>query len=97
MYDYHPGGIGLAEKGFAQLDRLLDMTLSMVETCDCLLGCPSCIHFPTCGAGNVPLDKEGAIHLLGALTGRRAIERTPPQPRAQRTRRFLPSGKRRRR
>ena len=76
VYDYHPGGIGLAEKGFAQLDRLLDMTLSMVETCDCLLGCPSCIHFPTCGAGNVPLDKEGAVHLLGALTGRRAIERT---------------------
>ena len=64
------------EKGFAQLDRLLDMTLSMVETCDCLLGCPSCIHFPTCGAGNVPLDKEGAIHLLGALTGRRTIDRT---------------------
>ena len=69
VYDYHPGGIGLAEKGFAQLDRLLDMTLSMVETCDCLLGCPSCIHFPTCGAGNVPLDKEGAIHLLGRAHG----------------------------
>ena len=77
VYDYHPGGIGLAEKGFAQLDRLLDLTRAMVETCDCLIGCPSCIHFPTCGAGNVPLDKAGAIHLLGVLTGHRAIERAP--------------------
>lgn len=77
VYDYHPGGIGLAEKGFAQLDRLLDLTRAMVETCDCLIGCPSCIHFPTCGAGNVPLDKAGAIHLLGVLTGHRAIECAP--------------------
>ena len=77
VYDYHPGGIGLAEKGFAQLDRLLDLTRAMVETCDCLIGCPSCIHFPTCGAGNVPLDKAGAIHLLGVLTGHRTIERAP--------------------
>ena len=32
VYDYYPGGIGLAEKGFAMLDRLLDMTLNLVET-----------------------------------------------------------------
>ena len=74
VYDNHPGGIGLAEKGFAELDRLLEMTLEMVESCDCELGCPSCIHFPTCGAGNVPLDKAGSIHLLKVLTGREKIE-----------------------
>ncbi len=74
VYDYHPGGIGLAEKGFAELQRLLEMTLEMVETCDCELGCPSCIHFPTCGAGNVPLDKAGSVHLLKVLTGKEQIE-----------------------
>ena len=74
VYDYHPGGIGLAEKGFAKLQRLLEMTLNMVEGCDCELGCPSCIHFPTCGAGNVPLDKAGCEHLLNVLTGRRKID-----------------------
>ena len=74
VYDYYPGGIGLAEKGFEMLDRLLDMTLSLVETCDCERGCPSCIHFPTCGAGNVPLDKAGCIHLLQRLTGRERLE-----------------------
>jgi DEAD/DEAH box helicase domain-containing protein len=74
VYDYYPGGIGLAEKGFAELQRLLEMTLEMVEACNCELGCPSCIHFPTCGAGNVPLDKAGSIHLLKVLTGKEKID-----------------------
>ena len=74
VYDYHPGGIGLAETGYALLDRLLQMTLEMVEGCGCETGCPSCIQFPTCGHGNVPLDKAGAIHLLRILTGQIAIE-----------------------
>ena len=74
VYDYYPGGIGLAEKGYEVLDQLLEMTLELVSSCDCELGCPSCIHFPTCGAGNVPLDKGGCIHLLEVLTGRKTIE-----------------------
>ena len=79
IYDYHPGGIGLAEKGYAVLDRLLDMTRDLVEGCDCEAGCPSCIHFPTCGAGNVPLDKAGSIHLLHILSGRKTIDiQSPP-------------------
>ena len=74
VYDYYPGGIGLAEKGFQMLDRLLDMALNLVETCDCERGCPSCIHFPTCGSGNVPLDKAGCTHLLHRLTGRELVD-----------------------
>ena len=74
VYDYYPGGIGLAEKGFQMLDRLLDMALGLVESCDCEKGCPSCIHFPACGAGNVPLDKAGCIHLLQRLTGREQVD-----------------------
>ena len=74
IYDYYPGGIGLAEKGFQMLDRLLDMALSLVETCDCEKGCPACIHFPSCGAGNVPLDKAGCTHLLRRLTGREQVD-----------------------
>lgn len=74
VYDYHPGGVGLAEKGFDLLHQLLEMTLNLVVSCDCELGCPSCIHFPTCGADNVPLDKAGCIHLLNILTGREHID-----------------------
>ncbi len=79
VYDFYPGGIGLAEKGFSKLDALLEMTFDLVSTCDCELGCPSCIHFPSCGAGNVPLDKAGSVHLLEILSGRRTLE-SPPSP-----------------
>ena len=82
VYDYYPGGIGLAEKGFEVLDRLLEMTLELVQGCPCEHGCPSCIHFPTCGAGNVPLDKAGCIHLLRLLTGRRTLG-IDPLPRGE--------------
>jgi DEAD/DEAH box helicase domain-containing protein len=74
IYDHYPGGIGLAEKGFTVLERLLEMTLDLMAHCPCAQGCPSCIHFPTCGAGNVPLDKAGGIHLLNVLTGRLALD-----------------------
>jgi len=74
VYDQYPGGIGLAEKGFHMLDRLFELTLQLIQACDCEAGCPSCIHFATCGAGNVPLDKAGAIHLLELLCGRRALD-----------------------
>ena len=74
VYDYHPGGIGLAEKGYTLLDRLLEMSLTLVDNCACESGCPSCIHFPTCGAGNVPLDKAGCVRLLSLLTGRASLE-----------------------
>jgi DEAD/DEAH box helicase domain-containing protein len=56
------------------LDRLFEMTLQMIQACDCETGCPSCIHFATCGNGNVPLDKAGAIHLLELLCGHRTID-----------------------
>ena len=74
IYDQYPGGIGLAETGYDMLDRLFELTLEMVAGCDCVEGCPSCIHFPTCGAGNHPLDKAGCIHLLELLTGRRSLD-----------------------
>ncbi len=74
VYDHYPGGIGLAEKGFDMLDRLLELTLGLVEACDCEEGCPSCIHFPSCGAGNHPLDKAGCAHLLELLSGRASLD-----------------------
>ena len=74
VYDQYPGGIGLAEKGFDMLDRLLELTLEQVSTCPCEKGCPACIHSPSCGNGNNPLDKTGAVHLLELLTGRRELD-----------------------
>jgi len=67
IYEGHPGGVGITEKGFALLDGLMDATLKVIETCPCEAGCPSCIQSPKCGNLNDPLDKAAAILLLRRL------------------------------
>ncbi len=70
IYDGHPGGVGLAQRGFEIVLGLLEKTLQHVETCECEDGCPSCIHSPKCGSGNKPLDKQAAVMILKVLLGR---------------------------
>ncbi|MFI5781419.1 DEAD/DEAH box helicase [Nocardia sp. NPDC051570] len=67
VYDGHAGGAGFAERGFARLRTWLAATLSVVESCECPSGCPSCVQSPKCGNGNNPLDKAGADALLRAI------------------------------
>lgn len=74
IYDGHPGGVGLAQRGFEVVSDLLDRTLEHLRDCECEDGCPSCIHSPKCGSGNKPLDKAAAVLLLECLLGRVPIE-----------------------
>ncbi len=74
IYDGHPGGVGLAQRGFEVVSDLLDRTLEHLRECECEDGCPSCIHSPKCGSGNKPLDKAAAVLLLECLLGRVPIE-----------------------
>jgi DEAD/DEAH box helicase domain-containing protein len=67
IYDGYPGGVGLSEQSYLKIEALLEKTLSLIENCDCEKGCPSCIHSPKCGNGNVPLDKESAAMILKML------------------------------
>jgi DEAD/DEAH box helicase domain-containing protein len=67
VYDGHPGGAGFAERGWVAARGWLSATRQAIESCDCVAGCPSCVQSPKCGNGNHPLDKAGAIRLLGAL------------------------------
>lgn len=69
IYDGHPGGVGLAKRGFDIISELLRKTLDHIKTCECDEGCPSCIHSPKCGSGNNPLDKKSAITILEFLLG----------------------------
>ena len=69
IYDGYPGGIGLAAKGYELILPLLQKTRDLIESCECTDGCPACIHSPKCGAGNKPLDKQAAIHILHYLLG----------------------------
>ena len=46
LYDRYPGGLGYCEKGFEQLELLLELCAQMVDECDCFDGCPSCVGLP---------------------------------------------------
>ncbi|GBE67407.1 helicase [Mycobacterium sp. MFM001] len=64
VYDGYPGGAGFAERGFRQAGTWLGATAAAIESCECTLGCPSCVQSPKCGSGNQPLDKAGAVRVL---------------------------------
>ncbi|MCS7207865.1 MAG: DEAD/DEAH box helicase [Dehalococcoidia bacterium] len=67
IHDAYPGGIGIAEHGFAVIEDLWSATLRTVEGCPCAEGCPGCIHSPKCGNNNHPLDKTVAVRILKSL------------------------------
>ena len=67
IYDGHPGGIGIAERGFEIIEKLWRATLEAVSQCPCTIGCPSCVQSPKCGNNNHPLDKGFATEILRAL------------------------------
>ena len=69
IYDGHPGGIGISERGYEAIHDLWETTLRAVSQCPCQEGCPSCIQSPKCGNNNNPLDKGVAVLMLRALCG----------------------------
>ena len=82
IYDGHPGGVGIAARGFRELPALLERVLELVDGCECQEGCPWCVQSPKCGNGNRPLDKAGAARLLRLLLGREeplGIAAPPPE------------------
>ncbi len=76
IYDGYPGGVGIAEKGFALIEALMAATREVIEACPCEAGCPSCIQSPKCGNLNEPLDKRAALMLLEGLMDRSPV----PEP-----------------
>jgi DEAD/DEAH box helicase domain-containing protein len=68
VYDGHPGGVGISERGFDQFEGWVADTVRMLEGCPCEHGCPSCVQSPKCGNLNEWLDKAGALTLLGRMS-----------------------------
>ena len=64
VYDGHPGGVGITERGFESFEGWAADTARMIEGCPCEQGCPSCVQSPKCGNLNDMLDKAGALELL---------------------------------
>ncbi|MGN6782405.1 MAG: DEAD/DEAH box helicase [Marmoricola sp.] len=71
VHDGHPGGAGFAARGYETATGWLAATRDAIEACGCAEGCPSCVQSPKCGNQNHPLDKPGAVRLLGLLLGDR--------------------------
>jgi len=69
IYDAYRGGIGISEILYFNLNELLKITYKLIKSCNCSTenGCPACIMSPKCGNSNDPLDKAGALFLLGLL------------------------------
>jgi DEAD/DEAH box helicase domain-containing protein len=67
VYDGHPGGAGFSAHGHAVLPAWLEATRAAIAACECPSGCPSCVQSPKCGNGNNPLDKRGAVTVLGLV------------------------------
>jgi DEAD/DEAH box helicase domain-containing protein len=67
IYDGHPGGVGITERGFEQFEGWVADTAALLAGCPCSSGCPSCVQSPKCGNLNDMLDKDGARAFLGRL------------------------------
>jgi DEAD/DEAH box helicase domain-containing protein len=83
IYDGYPGGVGLSERAYETMEELLTTAFEMIRDCECEEGCPSCVQSPKCGSGNHPLDKNGALLILGHILGRdpfRTPRRKPAEP-----------------
>ena len=67
IYDGHPGGVGITRAGFHAFEALVADAHRLIAECPCRSGCPSCVQSPKCGNLNEPLNKNGALELLGRM------------------------------
>ncbi|MDX6584019.1 MAG: box helicase protein [Solirubrobacterales bacterium] len=77
IYDGHPGGVGIAKRGYDEFERLVADAARLVGECPCESGCPSCVQSPKCGNLNEPLHKAAALELMDAIINLIAAERRP--------------------
>ncbi|MEN8493638.1 DEAD/DEAH box helicase [Dehalococcoides sp. THU3] len=73
IYDGHPSGVGIAEKGYEVIKDLWEAARNVIEKCTCIDGCPSCVQSPKCGNNNKPLDKNGAKAVLERCLGKACL------------------------
>ena len=77
IYDGHPGGVGIARRGYDEFERLVADAARLVGECPCAEGCPSCVQSPKCGNLNEPLHKAGALELMDSMINLIAAARRP--------------------
>ncbi|PWN33785.1 P-loop containing nucleoside triphosphate hydrolase protein [Meira miltonrushii] len=60
---------GVCVKAFEHLDGLIRIAISVIESCPCVEGCPSCVTSQTCAHANLVTSKVGALGVLRGLVG----------------------------
>ncbi len=65
FYDRYPGGVGLSEKIYLEIEQVLKGARDMVKNCQCESGCPSCVG--TEATSNV---KESVLSFLESFKAR---------------------------
>ncbi len=66
VYDATIGGNGLSKLLFRRLRRAFEISIQILEKCDCkrIDGCPKCTYSYQCGNNNKPLNKIGAEEVI---------------------------------
>ncbi|MGJ9381624.1 DEAD/DEAH box helicase [Salipaludibacillus sp. CF4.18] len=67
LYDRYPGGIGLSECLFDQIEEILQDALAYVSKCPCSDGCPSCVGIGGSDPGQQ--IKKWVVNLLNESVG----------------------------
>jgi len=67
IYDGHPGGVGITQRGYEEFEQLVGDADRLIRECPCEDGCPSCVQSPKCGNLNEHLHKGGALELMGSM------------------------------
>lgn len=67
IFDTYAGGAGVTESGYDQLKLLLQKSKELIDSCDCISGCPSCIHLQQCASRNQVLNKDLGRFVLTQL------------------------------
>jgi len=63
LYDRYPGGVGLSEQVYKEMETILAQAETLIASCPCAVGCPSCIGAAEEGG------KELALTLLRTAQG----------------------------
>lgn len=69
IYDDVEGGLGLSAKVYEKFNEMMRLSKTLIQDCDCVEGCPSCILSSHCDEDK-PLHPEIAVDILeSALDG----------------------------
>lgn len=69
VFDRYPGGMGFSRGAFDRVRDVLARAGDAVDACDCVDGCPACVHTGRCLRSGDEVSKQGARLVLRWVRG----------------------------